>query len=42
MDSLSATLKGKDRIPMLIFFPHILTMVMVSPEGLVRFGSSSE
>lgn len=41
MDSVSATLKGKDRIPMLIFFTHILTMVMVFPDGLVRVGSSS-
>jgi hypothetical protein len=41
MDSISSTKKGKDRIPMLIFFTQILTMVMVSPEGLVRLGSSS-
>ena len=41
MDSVSATRKGKDLIPMLIFFTHILTMVMVSPEGFVILGSSS-
>ena len=41
MDSMSSTLNGKDRMPMLIFFTHILTMVMVFPEGLVRDGSSS-